>query len=233
MDINFKSVDIKDISLEQLEKLNIKCVSCNYWFDAENTNFIEELCKNRDVWNLLKSKIFEKRNKNSYRKIFCFKQSGGRIKGAFSGKECIGIILSGKYYLFPKLKSFKVYPPGSEGMFLGCLYVVPEYRDMGVEKRILMALEKDLINEGIKFIETVGERLSDDTSKDEYRKSHLIPVKFLIKNGFYIIKNDRYFPLLRLDLKTVVADFAESKLLSVRNISLKKKVRSPAMIKKN
>ena len=224
---------IKTPDLKQLEKLDIKCISCNYWFNAERTNFIEEFYRSRSIWDLIKGKIFEKRNKSSKEKnIFCFKKSGGRIKAAFNGKICVGIILSGKYYLFPKLKSFNVYPPDSKSIFLGCLYVIPEYRNVGIEKRLLMALEKDLIKERIKSIETIGKRLNDDISEYEYENSPLIPIKFLIKNGFYIIKNDDLFPLLRLDLKTILLDFAENRLLSIREISLKKKIRSPAIINK-
>jgi len=228
------NLNIKNLDLRQLEELDIKCINCNYWFNAERTNFIEELYRSRNIWDLIKSKIFEKRNESSQGKnIFCFKKSGGRIKAAFDGKKCVGVILSGKYYLFPKLKSFSIYPPDSKSIFLGCLYVIPGYRNVGIEKRLLLDLEKDLIKERIKSIETIGKRLNDDISEYEYEKSPLIPIKFLIKNGFYITKNDELFPLLRLDLKTIIGYFAKSKLLSIREIFLKKKIRSPAIIKKN
>jgi len=226
---------IKDIPLEQLEKLKFKCIECSYWFDCDKKNFLEELSGIKSIRELrcfLKGKLFEKRNrKDGRKKIISFRESGGWIKVAFSGRKCIGIILSGRYYLFPRLKTFNVYPPDFESTFLGCIYVIPEYRDFGIEKRLLFELEKELIKEKVKSIETIGKRLNDDIDEDEYENSPLIPFKFLINNGFYIKKNDPLFPLCRLDLKSIVSDFAESKTL-IDKVLYKKEVRSPIIIKK-
>jgi ribosomal protein S18 acetylase RimI-like enzyme len=38
-----------------------------------------------------------------------------------------------------------VFPPDPDSTFLGCIYVEPEMRGMGVEKRLLIELEKDLL----------------------------------------------------------------------------------------
>ena len=67
-------------------------------------------------------------------------------------------------------------------------------------KNCLMSLEKDLIVSHVNSIESIGKRLNDDMDIEEYINSPIIPVKFLIKNGFYIKKNDEFFPLFRLDL---------------------------------
>lgn len=230
MDLNLY---IEDLSLSQLKDLDIKCANCSFWFDNRKANFIEEFYRSSNIWDLIKSKIFERRNKNNKeKKIFGFKKYGGRIKAAFNGKECVGIILSGRYYLFPKLKSFNIYPPDNDCEFLGCIYVVPQYRDIGVDKRLLMGLEKDLMEEKVKSIETVGKRLNDDIDEYEYQNSPLIPVKFLIKNGFYIRKNDEFFPLMRLDLKSIRKVHIEDRLV-IDNIPLKNEVRSPVIIEKN
>ena len=111
--------------------------------------------------------------------------------------------MAGKYYLFPRLKFYKIFPPDSESIFLGCLYVLPEYRNLGAGKKLLMSLEKDLIVSRVNSIESIGKRLNDDMDIDEYINSPIIPVKFLIKNGFYIKKNDELFPLFRLDLSAL------------------------------
>jgi len=231
MNLSFK---VKDLNIEQLEKTKIKCVDCKFWFNNGKANLLQDFYRSRNIWELIKSKIFEIKNRNNEGKdIFCFIKNGGIIKGAFDGRKCVGAILAGKYYNFPKLKSFDVFPPDNDSIFLGCIYIAPEYRNLGVGKKLLIELEKDLIKEKIKSIEAIGKRLNDDTSELEYYNSPLIPVKFLIKNGFYIKKNNEFFPLLRLDLKSIIISDLFKGKLSLENIRLKKEFGSPVVIKKN
>lgn len=231
MDLN---LIIKDLSCEQLGKIEFKCIECSYWFDCEKANFLKELSKVQSIRELsgfLKGKLFEGSTRKSERKkIISFKEHGGRIKAAFTGVKCVGIILAGNYYLFPRLRNFNVFPPDFESIFLGCIYVISEYRGMNVAKRLLFEIEKDLIKEKVKSIESISKRLNDDIDEEEYENSPLIPFKFLIKNGFYLKKNDPLFPLLRLDLKNIVSEFAESKIL-LGKMALEKEVRSPIIIK--
>ena len=231
MDLN---LIIKDLSCEQLGKIEFKCIECSYWFDCEKTNFLKELSKVQSIRELrgfLKGKLFEESSrKDKRKKIISFKEHGGRIKAAFIGGKCVGIILAGNYYLFPRLRNFNIFPPDFESIFLGCIYVISEYRGMNVAKRLLIEIEKDLIKEKVKSIESISKRLNDDIDEEEYENSPLIPFKFLIKNGFYLKKNDPLFPLLRLDLKSIVSDFAESKIL-LGKMALEKEVRSHIIIK--
>lgn len=231
MDLN---LIIKDLSCEQLGKIEFKCIECSYWFDCEKTNFLKELSKVQSIRELsgfLRGRLFEESTRRDKRKkIISFKEHGGRIKAAFIGGKCVGIILAGNYYLFPRLRNFNVFPPDFESIFLGCIYVISEYRGMNVAKRLLIEIEKDLIKEKVKSIESISKRLNDDIDEEEYENSPLIPFKFLIKNGFYLKKNDPLFPLLRLDLKSIVSDFAESKTL-LGKVALEKEVRSPIIIK--
>jgi len=232
MNLNFI---IKDLSLEQVKKLKHGCADCTFWFDTDKNTLMESFTKNQTVWGFLKSRIVEiKSLKNKSEFITFFARNGGIIKGAFSNRTCIGILLAGKYYLFPKLKSFNIYPPDNESIFLGCLHVIPEYKNLGVGKRLLISLEKDLIKNKVGSIESLGKRLNDDIDLEEYINSPIIPVKFLIKNGFYIKKNDELFPLLRLDLSAIslAKEFLKGKF-ALKNLILERAVKTPVIIKKN
>jgi GNAT superfamily N-acetyltransferase len=231
MDLN---LIIKDLSCKQLEKIKFRCIECSYWFDCDKTNFFKDLSEVRSIRELggfFKGKLFERgARKDNRKKIIFFKEHGGKIKAAFVREKCIGIILAGNYYLFPRLKNFNVFPPDFESIFLGCIHVTSEYRGMNVGKRLLVEIEKELIKEKVKSIESIGKRLNDDIDEEEYWNSPLIPFKFLINNGFHLKKNDPLFPLLRLDLKSVAIDFVESRAL-LDKIALEKEVRSPIIIK--
>jgi ribosomal protein S18 acetylase RimI-like enzyme len=233
MNLNFT---IKNISGEQLKTVKFKCSSCTFWLDRGSPGLNGGTTKSMNIWELLKGKIFGIRDLNNENNNFInsFSKSGGVIKAAFSNQKCIGILMAGKYYLFPRLKLYKIFPPDSESIFLGCLYVLPEYRNLGAGKKLLMSLEKDLIVSRVNSIESLGKRLSDDMDIDDYIKSPIIPVKFLIKNGFYIKKNDELFPLFRIDLSalSLVKGFLKDRF-DLKNLLLKRSVKSPATIRKS
>jgi ribosomal protein S18 acetylase RimI-like enzyme len=187
----------------------------------------------RTFLDLVKSKIFELRTGRSSREsIYSFVRNGGIVKAAFDHKKCIGFVMAGKYYLFPKLKLFNIYPTDDNSIFLGCIHVDNEYKGLGLGKKLLISLEKDLMDKGFESIETIGKRMSDDIDEKEFANSPVIPVKFLIKNGFYIKKNEGIFPLLRLDLSSIVKQYLEEKVL-IKNLVLERGTKTPVVIKKD
>ena len=225
---------IKDLSVDKIDRLKIKCKNCSFWFDHGNIDSIRDLIKTRNlpgIKNFLKSKIFVEnqkgRDQDTLKSFLC---QGGRVKAAYNDRKCIGVLTAGEYNLFPSLKTFKIYPPDPKSVFLGCIYIEPGYRGLGFEKRLLIELEKDLFKEKVACIESIGKRMSDDIDEKEYENSRLIPFKFLINNGFYLKKNDEIYPLLRLDIRSIASVFKERKL-SLGKLAYKKEVRSPVTIK--
>jgi GNAT superfamily N-acetyltransferase len=231
MDLNIK---IKDLSSRQLEIMKFKCTQCSYWFDYSEAGFLTGISGVKNfsgLKSLLKGKVLEKSSRKEKRKkIIWFKEHGGKIKAAFVGKKCIGMILAGNYYLFPRLKEFNVFPPDFDSIFVGCIYVIPKYRETGVDKRLLIELEKELLAKKVKSVESIGKRLNDDIDEEEYYNSPNVPFKFLINNGFYLKKNDPLFPLLRLDMKSIAVDLTEGEKLLAK-LALKSKVESSIIIK--
>ncbi len=227
-------VIIGDLFADKIEKLDIKCADCNFWFDFNGAGFFEGISRIKNISeakDLFHSKLYEKSyGKSNQKKLAIFLNNGGRVKGAFKNRKCIGILIAGKYNLFPKLKSFKVYPPDHKSIFLGCIYVDPDLRGSGIEKRLLIGLEKDLIWQNVKSIETIGKRINDDMDEDEFENGPLVSAKFLINNGFYLKKNDELYPLLRLDLQSIAKDFVKEEL-AIGKLAYKKTARCPVIIK--
>lgn len=227
-------VNIRDLFAGKIEKLDIKCIECDYWFDYNGRSFLEDISNIKSisgVKDLLQSKLFNKNYwKTSRKKLVVFQNNGGIVKGAFKERRCVGILFAGNYNLFPKLRSFKVFPPDPKSIFLGCIYVKPTLKELGIEKRLLIELEKDLLKKKVNSIETIAKRLNDDIEEDEFENSPLISFKFLINNGFYLKKNDEHYPLLRLDLKSIARDFVKEEL-TLEKLAYKKAARSPVIIK--
>ena len=225
MDLNIK---IKNIGSADFLKLKIKCQSCEFWFKCNKRALAMEFNKSFKLSFFLKSRLLELKSRNTSSNLFgSFIRNGGKIKIAYLNKsEVKGLIIYGNYYLFPKLKEFNVYPPDSRSIFLACMFVEPEYQDFGVGERLLLSVEKDMLNQGKKSLETVAKRQNDGISESDYENLHLIPIKFLIKNGFFVKKNDEYFPLLRLDLSTIETVLSEEESLFARLFKKKELSRS-------
>jgi GNAT superfamily N-acetyltransferase len=232
MDLNLK---IKDIGFADVLKFKIKCHSCDYWFKCNKRSLVKEFNKSFKLLDFFRSKLFELKSKNNYDNLLgSFIKNGGKIKIAYLNKsEIKAIMIYGSPYLFPKLKEFKVYPPDSSSIFLACMFVEPEYQDFGVGERLLLSVEKDMLKQGKKSLETVAKRQNDDISDNEYEDLHLIPFKFLIKNGFFIKKNDEYFPLLKLDLSIIETMLTEEESLFARLFKKKELSRSTFVNTKN
>ena len=82
----------------------------------------------------------------------------------------------------------------------------------------------------MKSIETIGKKINDDMDEDEFENSPLVSAKFLINNGFYLKKNDKLYPLLRLDLQSIARDFVKEELI-LEKLAYKKTARCPVIIK--
>jgi hypothetical protein len=227
-------VVIRDLSASRLDRINIKCVRCSFWFDYRSQSFLDDLLEIKsfhDFKYLLRKRLTGKNYpEENCVKLVSFAGNGGTVKGAFKEKKCIGILTAGDPELFPKLQSFRVFPPDPDSTFLGCIYVEPGMRGLGVEKRLLIELEKDLLKRNVKAIESIGKRLDDDIDEEEFENSPLISFKFLINNGFYLKKNDEHYPLLRLDLKSIAKGFSRE-VISLEKLAYKKAVRNPVVIR--
>jgi len=229
-------VVIRDLSAHRLYRTNIKCIRCSFWFDQSRIRFLDEIMDIRDYAGL-KYFLHKRLSRKTYRekdskKLVSFSENGGIVKGAFKDKRCIGIIIAGDPELFPKLRSFSVFPPDLESIFLGCIYVEPDMRGSGIEKRLLLELEKDMLAKNASSIETVGKRLDDDMEIEEFENSPLVSFKFLINNGFYLKKNDEQYPLLRLDLKSIAGELSKEALVT-REIDCRKTARQPVIMREN
>lgn len=97
--------------------------------------------------------------------------------------------------LVPGASRFSAGPPSPDGALLCCIYVVPEMRGRGLGKVLLTAVYRDLLKRRIKAIEAFGNRT------DKFPPA---PLRFFLKNGFYVLRDDHRFPLVRLDLKAAV-----------------------------
>jgi GNAT superfamily N-acetyltransferase len=84
-------------------------------------------------------------------------------------------------------------PPSDDAVLISCLFIAQEQsRGLGLGSQLLHSIVDELRERGIKAIETFGRKGNPENTSG--------PVEFYLKNGFGIHKDDKEFPLMRLDL---------------------------------
>jgi GNAT superfamily N-acetyltransferase len=110
--------------------------------------------------------------------------------------EPLGYACYGPSEHFPKVREYRTGPVSKDAIFLACLYVSPRGRGKSMGRQLLQAVQKNLYKKNFKAIETFANKTPDEAPSS--------PVEFYLKNGFYILRDDREFPLMRLDIKALV-----------------------------
>jgi ribosomal protein S18 acetylase RimI-like enzyme len=86
-------------------------------------------------------------------------------------------------------------PVSDDAYLLTCLYVLPYARGRGLGRVLLQSVEASLVKRKVKAIEAFASRSAEHA---------LGPIEFYLQNGFYIVRDNPQFPLMRLELKALV-----------------------------
>lgn len=83
--------------------------------------------------------------------------------------------------------------PSDDAVLISCLFI-PEkgLRRSGVGSQLLQSIIDDLRKRGVKAVETFARKGRLDNPSG--------PVEFYLRNGFRVYKDDKEFPLMRLEL---------------------------------
>lgn len=95
--------------------------------------------------------------------------------------------------LLPRAVEYPSGPPSEDAVLISCLFIPhKEYRYKGLGTILLHTIIDDLKERRVRAVETFARKGNPNNPSG--------PVKLYVKNGFRIQKDDREFPLLRLDL---------------------------------
>lgn len=99
-------------------------------------------------------------------------------------------------------RPWPVPPASSDAVLLAMVWVQPDRRDHGLGRLLLQAAIRDAIRVGARAVEAYGDRRWRD-------RNCLLPVTWLLHEGFVVHREHPRTPLLRLDVKRTVR-WAES-----------------------
>jgi GNAT superfamily N-acetyltransferase len=97
---------------------------------------------------------------------------------------------------FPRLADYRCGKVSEDAVYLSYCYVVENRRGAGLGTRLLRAVAREILERGYRAVEAIGDR--------DWKEGWVLPASFLGSNGFRILREDPRFPLMRLELRSVV-----------------------------
>ncbi|MCL6473268.1 MAG: GNAT family N-acetyltransferase [Firmicutes bacterium] len=154
-------------------------------------------CKDCIRWESLSDKgdVSYKQKLKAEHMSRMIKEWGECGKIVYVDKDALAYAQYGPAKFWPGIERFPSGPISEDAVFLACLCVLPFAQGRGLGRVLLQAIESGMVKRKVRAIETFTTRDSD---------CPLGPIEFYLQNGFYIVRDDPHFPLLRLELKTLV-----------------------------
>lgn len=191
---------LRPLTLKDLGRLPTGCGGCAFWESAgERERRCGGVCdiEFQTAW---------------YRRVTDEWGECGRV--AYEDDELLGFVKYAPSGYFPQAATFTAAPDDPNIPLISCLHVSADARHHGLGTVLLRAALRDLVSKGERRVEafafTEASAVIDDMP--------MLGMPFLLRNGFTVSKPDPHYPLMRLDLKSLIVwqDNLEAVLESLR-----------------
>ena len=181
---------IRPLTVDGVRDLPEPCCSCALW---ESPGVGAPACAPARAGETFEAWIAEVREQWG---------NGGLIM--YDGATPLGFVKYAPGRFFPRASRMPSGPPDDDAVLIACLHVIPDVRDAGLGKVLLQAALRDLVSRKEKVVEAYAAPESEDRDH-----SPLMSVEFLLRQGFRVARPHPLYPLMRLELKSLVS-WAES-----------------------
>lgn len=155
------------------------CKYCIYWEFPEECADLAETKK-----DILQKKVTWLQNARKY---------GTCGKLLYIDRTPVGYAQYAPPRLLPRAVEYPSGSPSEDAVLISCLFILhKEHRCKGLGTVLLRTIIDDLKGRRVRAVETFARKGNPNNPSG--------PVRLYVKNGFTIQKDDREFPLLRLDL---------------------------------
>jgi len=178
---------LRPLHAQDLDRLPPGCSECAFWESAgERERRCGAVCdlETQRAW---------------YRRVTDEWGSCGRV--AFEDDEVLGFVKYAPSGYFPQAATFSAAPKDPSVPMLACLHIEPDALHRGLGTLLLRACMSDLVQRGERRLEAFA--YTDGHA--EMRDMPMLGMPFLLRNGFTVAHPDLRYPLLRLELKSLVA----------------------------
>ena len=191
---------LRPLRLQDLDRLPTGCGACVFWESSGERE--RRCCAVQD----------EELQRAWFRHVTDDWGECGRV--AYEDEEVLGFIKYAPSTYFPQAFTFPSAPSDPSVPLIGCLHIAEDARHRGLGTVLLRAALKDLVTRGERRVEAFGFLEQPVPLGD----MPMFGAPFLLRNGFTVAHPDPLYPLLRLDLRTLVVwqDNLEAVLDSLR-----------------
>jgi GNAT superfamily N-acetyltransferase len=202
---------LRPLSFGDLDRLPSGCAGCALW---ESAGMHERRCGS--VCDAEVQQAWHRRVTDEWGEC-------GRV--AFEDDELLGFIKYAPSGYFPQAATFLAAPQDPTVPLITCLHISPDARHHGLGTVLLRAALRDLVMRGERRVEAFGFTKSGAALED----MPMLGVPFLLRNGFTVSRPDATYPLMKLDLRSLIVlqDNLEAVLESLR-FPLRVPSRAPA-----
>ena len=202
---------LRALTLDDIGRLPSGCGGCAFW---ESAGERERRCGT--VCDLELQRAGHRRGSDEWGEC-------GRV--AYEDDELLGFIKYAPSRYFPQADTFAAAPLDSAVPLITCLHISHDARHHGLGTVLLRAALRDLVGRGERRVEAFG--FADHGSIVD--DMPMLGMPFLLRNGFTVSRPDPVYPLMKLDLKSLIVwqDNLESVLESLR-FPLRVPSRAPA-----
>jgi ribosomal protein S18 acetylase RimI-like enzyme len=177
---------LRPLNLSDLAELPMVCRSCSFW---ETAGPVERRCGAACDQQVLRSWFVQ------------VTQEWGECGRVITEDDAVlGLVKYAPSVYFPQAFTFASAPDDPRVPLIACIHVEPESRRYGLDKVLLQAALRELALRGERHVQAFG-YAGPSTSPDE---TPMIELEFLTKQGFSVAKPDALYPLMQLELRSLV-----------------------------
>lgn len=191
---------LRPLTLNDLDRLPTGCSGCTFW---ESAGERERRCGTACDIELQRA---------WYRRVTDEWGDCGRV--AFEDEEVLGFVKYAPSGYLPQAATFSAAPRDLSVPLISCLHISSDARHRGLGTVLLRSALRDLAQRGERRVEAFGFSVQAARLED----MPMLGLPFLLRNGFVVERPDPLYPLLKLDLKSLVMwqDNLEAVLESLR-----------------
>jgi ribosomal protein S18 acetylase RimI-like enzyme len=191
---------LRPLSLDDFGRLPSGCGGCTLWESAgERERRCGAVCdpELQRAW---------------YRRVTDEWGECGRV--AYEDEELLGFVKYAPSGYFPQSQTFAAAPEDPAVPLISCLHISVDARHHGLGTVLLRAALRDLVGRGERRVEAFAYTTATMPLDD----MPMLGMPFLLRNGFTVSRPHPIYPLMRLDLKSLVVwqDNLEAVLESLR-----------------
>ena len=173
--MNVEIVDISDATFGRLPEAG--CRHCLYWQQPDRARWPDSLSE-REVLN-----------REWFRRTSAEFGACGKLVSADS--EVVGYSQFSPPAHLPCVADYQCGPPDGDAVFIACLHLWA-MRGRGVGSALLEAILDDLCSRQVQAVETFARKISANNPSG--------PLRFWLKHGFTLVREDGDFALVRREL---------------------------------